>query len=115
MASIPESTIETIKEWMLCDNEIRILQSELKIRRNEKKQKTLQIIEAMKRNEIDCFAVKDGQLQYKKRCVKKPLSQSMLLKLLMDYHDGNAERAIELQQYLKANREEVIQENIVFK
>jgi hypothetical protein len=110
---IEESTVEIIKEWIKNDNEIQTLQKELNIRKNEKKQKTLQIIEAMKNNEIDCFAVKDGNIKYKKQCVKKPLSQSYLFKLLLQYHDGNEEKAMNLQEFLKSNREEVTKENIV--
>jgi glycosylphosphatidylinositol transamidase (GPIT) subunit GPI8 len=112
---IQGSIIETIKEWIHYDNEISALQKELNIKKSEKKRKTEEIIEAMKTHDIDCFAVKDGSIQYKKKCVKKPLSQGYLLKLLMEYHQGDELKAQELNDFLKENREEVIRENIIHK
>jgi len=112
---IPDTMIETIKHWIKCDNEIRILQKELNLRKNEKKQNTAAIIEIMKMHGIDCFAIKDGNLQYKRQNIKKPLSQTYLLQLLLKYHQGDEERALELQNFLKANREDIVRENIVFR
>jgi hypothetical protein len=114
--AINENTVKQIKEWIKCDNEIRILQKELNIRKREKKIFEGDILTAMKSNQIDCFQVKDGgSIHYKKQFIKKPISQTFLLKLLVEYYNGDEEKASVLQQFLKNNREEVVKENILLK
>jgi hypothetical protein len=119
IASSPLQTkdelIHVIKEWVKNDNEIRELQKQLTIRKNEKKQISQELMESMKVHEIDCFQIKDGNIQYKKQNVKKPLSQKLLMKLLVDFHRGDENKAAEVQEFLQNNREQVVREKIVRK
>ena len=110
-----DELINVIKDWVKCDNEILELQKQLTIRKNEKRQKSQELMLAMKANDIDCFNIKDGNIQYKKQNIKKPLTQKHLLKLLVEYHDGDEARASDVQEFLQNNREKVVLEKIVRK
>jgi hypothetical protein len=121
--SIPESAelqtkdqlIEKIKEWVKIDNEIRTLQSELNKRKENKKKVSTELMNVMKRNEIDVFDIKDGQIIYDRRNVKKPVTKAALLSILSNYYNGDAVKAAEINQYIMDNREEVVREKIIRK
>ena len=46
--------INTIKEWIKLDNEIKALQKEENIRKKAKKELNVTLIEIMKDNDLDC-------------------------------------------------------------
>jgi hypothetical protein len=110
-----EHLIKTIKEWVRLDNDIRKLQKEEKIRKNEKKNISNVLMEIMKKNEIDVFDINDGQICYSKKNIKKPITQKILMNVLSDYFNGDTLKAAELNEFIRDNREEVIQESIVRK
>ena len=110
-----DQLIQTIRKWVQIDNDIRALQKEQVQRKNEKKKLSNDLMEVMRKNEIDCVDLKDGQLIYTKKSVKKPLTQKMLLYVLSSYYDGNALKASELSNFIMDNREEVIKESIMRK
>jgi len=70
-----EQLVKTIKEWVKMDNEIRSLNKEINSRKTEKKNLSTLLIETMKKNEIDCFDIKDGQICYTKKKMSKNQSQ----------------------------------------
>jgi seryl-tRNA synthetase len=121
--SIPESAelqtkdqlIEKIKEWVKIDNEIRTLQTELNKRKENKKKVSTELMNVMKRNEIDVFDIKDGQIIYDKRNVKKPVTKTALMSILSTYYNGDVVKAAEINQYIMDNREEVVREKIIRK
>lgn len=110
-----EQLVSTIKKWVKIDNEIRALQKEQTQRKNEKKKISNELIEVMRKNEIDCFDLNDGQICYHKKSVKKPLTQKILLSLLSDFYKGDILKASALNNFLLENREEVVHETIVRK
>lgn len=110
-----DTLIKTIREWVKVDNEIRTLKKEQKIRDAEKKKLSSSLIDIMKKNEIDCFDINDGKIQYSQQTVKKPITKQILLNILSKYYQGDDTKAGEVQQYILENREEVIKENIVRK
>jgi hypothetical protein len=110
-----EQLVKTIKEWVKIDNEIRTLQQQQLIRKKEKKIISDSLIEVMKKNEIDCFDINDGQIIYNKKNVKKPLTKKMLLNVLSNFFDNDTAKATELNNYILENREDVVKENIVRK
>ena len=71
-----EELLNNVRNWITIDNEIRTLQKEQKIRKEKKKHITDNLITFMKSNEVDCFEVKDGNLSYVKRNVKKPINKN---------------------------------------
>jgi len=110
-----EILINSIRNWVKLDNEIRELRKEENIRKNEKKEMSETIMNIMKQNEIDCVDIKDGQLCYNKQNVKKPLTKKNLMTILSKYFKGNDTRANELNDFILSNREEVVKETIVRK
>ena len=64
-----EQLVKTIRDWVKIDNEIRGLNKEINTRKTEKKNLSTLLIETMKKNEIDCFDIKDGQICYTKKNV----------------------------------------------
>lgn len=108
-----EQLINTIKNWVKTDNEIRSLQKEVNIRKKQKKSISDNLMNVMRKNEIDCFDIKDGQILYVKKNVKKPITQKMLLNILNNYYDGNSEKANDLNNFIMDSREEIIKESIV--
>ena len=66
MADTKDVLIAKLKEWMKMESEMKQLQTELKTRRERKKQLTADLVDVMKENEIDCFDVNDGKIMIKK-------------------------------------------------
>ena len=107
-----EQLIKTIKEWVKMDNEIRSLTKELNNRKNEKKKISTSLMEIMKKNEIDCFDINDGQICYSKKNIKKPITKKVLMDILSNYYNGDITKANELNNFIIDNREEVVKESI---
>jgi hypothetical protein len=110
-----DQLIKTIKEWVKTDNEIRAFQKEVRKKQEEKKKISKNLMEIMVRNEIDCFDIKDGQILYSKKNIKKPITQKNLLGILANYCKGDIEKASEINNFILENREEVVKEEIVRK
>ena len=90
-------------------------ESEEAKRNADKKNVSAQLIEIMKKHEIDEFDIKDGQICYSKKHVKKPITKKMLTNILSKYFKGDTEKANEMNDYILENREEVVKETIVRK
>jgi hypothetical protein len=110
-----EQLIKEIREWVKIDNEIRTLQKETNNRKNEKKNITNNLINIMKSHQIDCFDIKDGQLLYTKRNIKKPITKKNLMSILSNYYNGNTDKAMDLNNFIMENRDEVVKETITRK
>jgi len=110
-----EQLSHIIREWIKTDNEIRTLQKEQTKRKNDKKKISASLIEIMKQNSIDVFDIKDGQLCYTKRSVKKPITKKVLMEILSNYYNGDVTKANELNEFILENREEVVKESIELK
>ena len=110
-----EQLIHTIKEWVKIDNDMLILQKELKKRKTDKAKLSVKLIDIMKSNEIDVFDIKYGQIQYTNRKIKKPITKKVLLDTLTKYYEGDFMKANELNSFIMDNREEVIKESITRK
>lgn len=110
-----EQLIQIIKDWVKIDNETRVLQKEIKTRKEEKQKISAVLIETMRKNEIDCFDIKDGQIIYSKKNVKKPITQKSLLSILSRYFINDPVKANDVNEYILNSREEVVKEEIVRK
>jgi len=107
MAETKEDLINTIREWVKIDNEIKQLQGEIVSRKKEKAKISNALMDIMKKNEIDCFDIKDGQIMYNKRNVKKPITKKILTDVLAKYYNGDYNKANELNEYIMENRETI--------
>jgi len=110
-----DQLIKTIKYWVRIDNEIRTLQQEQSKRKKEKKMISENLIEVMKKNEIDCFELNDGHLSYSKTHTKKPITKKVLLNILSTYFKEDTTKALDLNNFILENREEITKETIVRK
>jgi len=117
MANTKEELVSTIKEWMQLDNEIKLLQKEMKERRARKKELTETLVSTMKDNEIDCFDVNDGKIIYSQNKTRSPVSKKHLLSCLGSYFEkqGNPEAANVMTKYILDARETKIKDNVRFK
>ena len=59
-----EELVSSIKEWIKLEDEMKLLQAELKSRRIQKKMLSDKLVDVMKNNEIDCFDMAGGKLMY---------------------------------------------------
>jgi hypothetical protein len=110
-----EQLIKIIKNWVKTNTEIQAIQSKLNVLKQDKKRVSSELIEVMKNNKIDCFQINNGEIQYKSKNKKKPLSNKRLMDLLNTFYSDDTERAVELNQYLMENKEQTVVENIVMK
>jgi len=107
-----ERLVENVKTWIDLDNEIKLLQKEIKQRRQKKKELTNDLVSVMKNNEIDCFDTKSCKLIYTKRKVKAPLSKKHLITSLSTFFNNDTEKAQELGKYIMNSREQKTRESI---
>jgi hypothetical protein len=107
-----EQLVNNIKEWIKMDTEISQLKNEIKERTNKKKQLTVNLVDVMKNNKIDCFDINGGALVYKQSKVKKAINGKLLLTTLKNYYKNDPTIAEELTKYVLDNREEQIKETI---
>ena len=112
-----DQLINTIKEWVKIDNEMKALQSELKVRKIAQQKISSILIETMKKENIDGVDLNNGKehLSYMKKTIKKPITKSILLNILSKYYSGDSNKATELNTFILDNREEFIKEAIVLK
>ena len=115
MENTKELLIKNVRNWVKLDNEIRALKKEENQRKKEKKDINNVLVQLMRDTEIDCIDIKDGQLCYSKKNVKKPITKKALLNILAKYFEGDIEKAENANQFILDNREETIKESIVRK
>ena len=107
-----EQLITNIKEWIKYDTEITQLKAEIKERNEKKKTLTVNLVNVMKGNAIDCFDITGGALVYKKNKVKKPINGKTLLLALQNYYKDQPNVAEDLTKHVMDSREEQIKETI---
>ncbi len=107
-----EDLIQNIRDWIICDNEIRELNKSIRERKQKQQKISALIMETMKQNEIDQFNVSGGKLIYSKKTVKKPITKATLTSILAKYYEGDMSQAIVMNNYIMSNREEVVKETI---
>ena len=108
-----EKLLNTVKEWITIDNEIKLLQKEIKNRKKNKKDITANLLDIMKTNDIGQLNIPDGELLYKKYKKKAPLSKKHLITSISNYFkNDNPELITELTTFIMDTREIKEVENI---
>jgi Family of unknown function (DUF5760) len=100
-----EELVTIVKQWVKSDNEIRTLKMEIKRRENEKKELNNRLMSIMRDNELGSFHINDGNINYSKRNVKKPISIKFIHRILGEYYKENEQKASELEEFILSNRE----------
>ena len=106
-----EELKEAIREWILLDNEIKTLQTEMKTRKEKKKYLSDKLVNIMRDNEIDCFNVNDGKLIYSQTKVKGTINKNYLLATIQKLIEDE-DKAQEMTKYILENRDIKIKESI---
>ena len=107
-----DELVANIKEWIKIDTDIATIQKSLKEKKLMKKRLTDSLVTVMKKNEIECFDINGGSLQYKKNTIKKPMTAKSLMASLQNYFSSAPQKAEEITKFLLENREEVEKETI---
>tara|TARA_B110000967_G_scaffold210101_1_gene270676 strand:+ start:1057 stop:1416 length:360 start_codon:yes stop_codon:yes gene_type:complete len=110
--NLKNELIVNVKEWVRLDNEMNTLKKELNIRKNAKKLVSGSLMTLMKNNDVDCVDLKDGQLCFNQKTVKKPITKKNLFSILSKYYNGDDTKTSELQEFILENRESVVKESI---
>jgi hypothetical protein len=110
-----EQLVQSIREWVKMDNEMRTLKKELNDRKKAKEAISVNLLSVMKQNAIDGFDINDGRIEYTTRNVKRPITKKMLLNILSQYYEGDEVKASNVNEYILSNRGETTKEVIVRK
>jgi CxxC motif-containing protein len=113
--NLNEETVETIRNWVKIDNEMRTLKQEIANRKKMKDEISNNLINTMKQNEIDSVNINNGKIEFTQRKTKKPISKKLLLNILDKYYKGDSNKASELNNFILENREETSKDIIVRK
>ena len=108
-----DQLVRSIQDWMQVDKEMKLLQKEIKQRRERKKELTTALVDIMKDNEIDCFDISDGKIIYTKNRVKAPISKKHLLDCLGKYFEEHPNvEAEEVSKFILDSRQVQLKESI---
>jgi hypothetical protein len=107
--------VDIVRKWITIDNQINKLNKTIKQLRLEKKTLNLEMIHVMKKNEIDIFDLKEGQIRYKQEKKKEPLNQKRLLSILSKHPQLEENQIKSLNDFIFENRNEITTETIVRK
>lgn len=111
-----QALIQNIKQWLDLEQKIADYSKELRELRKMKKELSVDLVEVMKTNDIDCFDCKSGQLTYTKNNVKKSINKKYLNEVLNQYfQDDEGGEASKLCNYILDNRGVEVRENIKLK
>lgn len=108
-----EELVNTIRQLLELDGQLVQLKKQRTILEKERKTLSAELIEVMKKHELNKIDTKTGAIKY--NVIKtKPLGKRELVKLLEQYYQ-NDEKAGEVSQYIFGNLKERVTEKIVVK
>ena len=111
-----QELVDSINEIKKLDNEIDLLNKELRERKNKKKQISDILVNVMKSNQIDRFDTKDGNIVYTENKIKQSISKKYLLETVENYFKENTEiNYIDLVNYIFNKRQITVKETIKHK
>jgi hypothetical protein len=112
-ANNKEKLAQHIKNWLQNDKELKMLQKELKERKQKNRDISAALLQIMKHNEIDCVDINDGKIIYSKNNVKKALNKDHLINCLDKYFADNPDmKTDELVKYIMETRSVSTKESI---
>tara|TARA_B100000902_G_C27192491_1_gene854625 strand:+ start:837 stop:1202 length:366 start_codon:yes stop_codon:yes gene_type:complete len=108
-----QQLVDTIQELKKINNEIELLNNELKNRKIKRKELTGLLVNVMKTNEIDSFDTSDGNIIYTRSKVKQCISKKYLLETMAEYFEEIPQiDSDEVVNYILDKREVKIKEDI---
>jgi len=116
MTSTKDELVGNIKEWVSIDQEIAVLQAEIKLRKARKKQLTTTLVSIMKTNDIDCFDINNGKIIYTTNKIRSPMNKKHLIDCLTKHFNDKDEDTInELTKFIMDSREIKTTDKIQYK
>lgn len=112
MSGNNEELITNIREWVKLDNELKNYQKLIREMRVKKKMLTENLVETMKRNNIDAFDIKDGSLIYRERKVKSGLTKKHIITQLGKLFENEPEKIEYITNAIMDSRETKITQDI---
>jgi len=104
--------VSAIKEWVKLENEIAVLQKEIRTRKERKKNMAENLMTVMKTNEIDAFDITGGRLIYTKTKSKAAITKKSLITILGDYFKDQPGMVEDLAGFIHDSREQKISESV---
>lgn len=105
--------INLIRNWKQLDDEIKLIQKDIKEKKDKKKQITEQLVKIMRNNEIDCFDINNGKLLYTKSKLKSTINRPYLLEVMSKYFaDDDTVEIDKVTDFILENRNVKIKEGI---
>ena len=99
MSADPTAIRESLRAWITADDEIRVLQNQIKTIRERKNQHGAAVLEFMKGNNLDNFVLDGagggGTIARSERTVRPPLKRSTLRQQLLLQFADQPERVAE--------------------
>lgn len=95
--------VENVKEWIKVDNEIRVLQKEMKDRKERKKDLTAALVNILRDSDIDGWNTKEGKLEYVKTKTKSALNKAHIREALAKFIE-NDEQVEAMTQFIYESR-----------
>ena len=95
--------VENVKEWIKVDNEIRVLQKEMKERKERKKDLTAALVNILRDSDIDGWNTKEGKLEYVKTKTKSALNKAHIRESLSKFIE-NDEQVEAMTQFIYESR-----------
>lgn len=99
-----EELVSCVKQWITLDNEIREHRAHVKSKLAAQKQISADLLEVMKKNEIDSLNTNELRLTRVQRTTKQPMSKKYLEDVLLKYYENNSQKACEVKEYIMENR-----------
>jgi predicted nucleic acid-binding Zn-ribbon protein len=103
MTDSQTNVVETVKEWIKIDNELKILQMEMKTRKERKKQLSDSLVEVLRDSDIDGWNTKEGKLEYVKTKTKTSLNKQHI-KTALSKFIKNPEQVDAMTQFIYESR-----------
>ena len=108
-----DEVVGLIKSWLKNDKELKLLQAEVKLRRDKKKVISEQLVNIMKDNEIDSFDISEGKIIHTQKKTKSALSKKHIITALTAYFAENPEVEVEeISNFIMGSREVKVVDDI---
>ena len=107
--------INIIREWVIIDNEMRTLKSEILARKKKKNLLSIELNNKMDETDIDIIDINGGRIERVRRKTKKPYTKKMLLNLSAKLYKENTSMENELNNFIQSEQEVVVKYEIVRK
>lgn len=97
------NVVDSVKEWFKIDNELRVLQAEIKLRKERKKDLTDALVNVLRDSDIDGWNTKEGKLEYVKTKTKTSLNKQHIKAALARFIK-NDEQVDAMTQFIYESR-----------